>query len=59
MVHHLCAVGSFRVHLYQRDVEYLVLQQNLGEQSLDEVLTFLFVAHLENQLDAVVVAVLQ
>jgi hypothetical protein len=58
MVHHLCVVDSFQVHLYLQGVEYLVVQQNLDEQILDEVLTFLYVEPLENQLDVVEDAVL-
>jgi hypothetical protein len=58
MVHHLCAVDSFQVHPYLLGVEYLVAQQNLDEQILDEVLTFLYVEPLANQLDVVVDAVL-
>jgi hypothetical protein len=59
MVHHLCAVDSFQVHPYLQGVEYLVVQQNLDEQILDEVLTFLYVEPLANQLDVVVDAVLR
>jgi hypothetical protein len=58
MVHHLCVVDSFQVHLHLQGVEYLVVQQNLDGQILDEVLTFLYVEPLENQLDVVEDAVL-
>jgi hypothetical protein len=54
LVRHLCAVDSFHFHLFLQVAMFRDELQNLGEQNLDEHLSYRHEVHLLILLDVVV-----